>query len=64
MKFYTAGILEWKPKDIYNSLNKNVLNFVQNIKNVAPDIKNTYGQLYVFLMVTILNKILLLSQII
>ena len=48
MKFYTAGILEWKPKDICDSLNKNVLNSVQNIKNVAPDIKNINGQLYVF----------------
>ena len=58
MKFYIVGILEWKPKDIYDSLNKSVLNSVQNIKNVAPDIKNFNGQLYVFLMVTILNKIL------
>ena len=48
MKFYTAGILEWKPKHIYDSLNKNVLNSVQNIKNVAPNIKNINGQLYVF----------------
>ena len=31
MKFYTAGILGWKPKDIYDSLNKNILNSVQNI---------------------------------
>ena len=58
MKFYIAGILEWKPKYTYDSLNKNVLNSVQNIKNVALDIKNINGQLYVFLMVTILNKIL------
>ena len=48
MKFYIAGILEWKSKDIYDSLNKNVLNSVQNIKNVAPDIKNINGQLYAF----------------
>ena len=48
MKFCIAGILEWKPKDIYDSLNKNVLNSVQNIKNVAPDTKNINGQLYVF----------------
>ena len=47
MKFYIAGTLEWHPKDIYNSLNENVLNSVQNIKNVAPDIKNINGQLYV-----------------
>ena len=47
MKFDISGILEWKPKDIYNPLNKNVLNSVQNIKNVSPDIKNINGQLYV-----------------
>ena len=63
MKFDTSGILEWKPKDIYDSSNKNVLNSVQNTKTVSPDIKNINGQLYVFLMVTILNKILELSQI-
>ena len=48
MKFDISGILEWKPKDIYNSLNKNVLNSVQNIKNASPDIKNTNCQLSVF----------------
>ena len=47
MKFYISGILEWKPKDIYDHSNKNVLNAVQNTKNVAPDIKNINGQLYV-----------------
>ena len=47
MNFYISGILEWKPKYIYNRLNKNVLNSVQNTKNVAPDIKNINGQLYV-----------------
>ena len=57
MKLDFPGILEWKPKDIYNTLNKNVLNSVQNIKTVSPDIKNINGQLYVFLIVTILNKI-------
>ena len=58
VRFHICGILEWKPKDIYDSSNKNVLNSVKNTKNVAPDIKNINGQLYVFLMVTILNKIL------
>ena len=58
MKFYTAGILEWKPKDIYDNSNKNVLNSVKNTNNAAPDIKNISCELYVFLMVTILNKIL------
>ena len=48
MKFDISGILEWKPKDMYNPLNKNVLNSVQNIKNVSPDIKNINCQLYVF----------------
>ena len=48
MKFYISSILDWKPKDIYDSLNKNVLNSVQNTKNVAPNIKNINGQLYVF----------------
>ena len=48
MKFDISGILESKPKDIYNSLNKNVLNSVQNIKTVSLNIKNINGQLYVF----------------
>ena len=47
MKFDISGILEWKPKDIYDSSNKNVLNSVQNIKTVSPNIKNINGQLYV-----------------
>ena len=48
MKPLFSGILEWKSKDIYDNSNKNVLNSVQNTKNVAPDIKNINGQLYVF----------------
>ena len=48
MKFDIFGILEWKPKDIYDSLNKNVLNSVRNTKTVSPNIKkNINGQLYV-----------------
>ena len=48
MKFDISGISEWKPKDIYDSLNKNVLNSVRNTKTVSPNIKkNTNGQLYV-----------------
>ena len=58
MKFDISGILQWKPKDICDSLNKNVLNSVQNTKTASPNIKNINGRLYVFLMVTILNKIL------
>ena len=48
VKFDISGILEWKPKDIYNPLSENVLNSVQNIKSVSPDIKNINGQLYGF----------------
>ena len=48
MKFDISGISEWKIKDIYDSLNKNVLNSVRNPKTVSP---NSYGhingQLYV-----------------
>ena len=47
MKPSFCGILEWKPKDIYDNSNKNVLNSVQNTKTVAPDTKNINGQLYV-----------------
>ena len=58
IKTYFYGILEWKPKSIYNLLNKNVLNSVQNIKLTAPNIKNDGKRLDVFLVVTIFNKIL------
>ena len=44
--FYS--ILEWNPNDIYDNSNKNQLNGVQNTKAIAPDIKNTNGQSYVF----------------
>ena len=48
MKFNISGILEWKPKDIYDILNKNVLNSVKNTKTVSPNIKKCInGQLYV-----------------
>ena len=58
IKTYFYGILEWKPKNIYNPLNKNVLNSVQNIKLIAPNIKIDGKGLHVFLVVTIFNKIL------
>ena len=59
MKFDIFGILEWKPKDIYDSLNKNVLNSVRNTKTVSPNIKKISMVSYMFLlMVTMLNKIL------
>ena len=48
MKFDTSAISEWKPKDIYDSLNKNALNSVRNTKTVSPNIKKSInGQLYV-----------------
>ena len=58
IKTFFYGILEWKPKNIYDPLNKNVLNSVQNIKLIAPNIKNDRKWLHVFLVVTILYKIL------
>ena len=48
MKFDISGISEWKPKDIYDSLNKKVLNSVGNTKTVSHNIKrNINGQLHV-----------------
>ena len=47
IKTYLYGILEWKPKNIYNPLIKNVLNSVQN-KLIAPNIKNDGKGLHVF----------------
>ena len=47
MRPFFSGILEWKPKDIYDNSDKNVLNSVQDTKTVAPDIKNINGELYV-----------------
>ena len=66
MKFDNSGKLEWKPKDIYDSSNKNVLNSVQNTKIVSPNIKNINGQSYVFFNgnhfkqdpITILNNVI------
>ena len=58
IKAYFYGILEWKPKNIYDPLNKNVLNSVQNLKLISPNIKNDGKGLHVFLAVTIFNKIL------
>ena len=58
MKFYISGIFEWKPKDIYDNSNKNVLNSFQKTKNIAPNIKILMASYMFLLMVTILNKIL------
>ena len=51
------GILDWNPKNIYGPSNKNMLNGVQN-KFATPKIKNDGKGLHVFLVVTILYKIL------
>ena len=57
-KIYAPGdILDWKPTNIYSFSNKNELASIQNINNFYPNIKNISGELYVFLMVTILYKI-------
>ena len=58
IKTYSDGILEWKSKNIYDPSNKNMLNSVQNIKFIAPNIKNNGKGLHAFLAVTIFNKIL------
>ena len=58
IKTHSYGILEREPKNIYDHLNKNVLNSVQNIKLIAPNIKNDGKGLQVFLAVTIFNEIL------
>ena len=53
------GIFQWNPKNIYDPSNKNALYSVQNINNIAPNIKNDSKGLHVFLVVvTILNKFL------
>ena len=48
IKTYFYGILKRKPKNIYDPLNKNVLNSVQNIKLISPNIKNDGKGLHVF----------------
>ena len=48
IKTYSYGILEWEPKNIYDPSNKNVLNSVQNIKLIAPNIKNDGKGIHVF----------------
>ena len=39
IKTYFYGIFKWKPENIYDPLNINVLNSVQNIKLISPNIK-------------------------
>ena len=45
--FFSYGILEWKPKNIYDPSNKNVLNSVQNTKLIEPNVKNDGKGLHV-----------------
>ena len=49
MKFDISGISEWKPKDIYDSLNKNILNSVRNTKTISPNKKKILMVSYMFL---------------
>ena len=39
IKTYVYGILDWNSKNIYDPSNKNMLNSVQNIKPIAPNVK-------------------------
>ena len=39
IKTYVYGILDWNSKNIYDPSNKNMLNSVQNIKLIAPNVK-------------------------
>ena len=48
IKTHSHGILEWEPTNIYDPSNKNVLNSVQNIKLISPNIKNDGKRLQVF----------------
>ena len=48
LKTHSYGILEWKPKNIYDPSNKNVLNSVQNINLISLNIKNDGKGLHVF----------------
>ena len=48
IKTYFYGILKWKPKNIYDPSNKNLLNSFQNIKLISPNIKNDGKGLLVF----------------
>ena len=63
IKTHSHGILEWKPKNIYDPSNKNMVNSVQNIKLISPNIKMMVKDYMFFLAVTIFNKILYLFQI-
>ena len=48
IKAHSYGILERKPKNIYDPSNKNALNSVQNIKLISPNIKSYGKELHVF----------------
>ena len=48
IKAHICGILDWNPKNIYDPSNKNMLNSVQNINLLRPNIKNDGKGLHVF----------------
>ena len=48
IKTHIYFILDWNPKNIYDPSNKNMLNFVQNIRLLRPNIKNDDKGLHVF----------------
>ena len=48
IKTHFYGILDWNPRNIYDSSNKNMLNSVQNIKLLRPNTKNDGKGLQVF----------------
>ena len=48
IKTHFYGILDWNSKNIYDPSNKNMLNSIQNIKLLRPNIKNHGKGLHVF----------------
>ena len=48
IKTHIYGILDWNPKNIYDPSNENMLNSVQNINLLRPNIKNDGKGLHVF----------------
>ena len=58
IKTHIYCILDWNPKNIYDPSNKNMLNSVQNINLLRPNIKNDGKGLHVFFNGNYLNKIL------
>ena len=48
IKTHIYGILDWNAKNIYDPSNKNMLNSVQNINLLRPNIKNDGKELHAF----------------